>query len=211
MESLDEILEAAKYCLDYKKIENKWEPFNTGGCLGFPGATLLLSLVDSMGSYHRGNKNFQIEIDGNKKGVINAQGWEHFKILNSHYFGLHLSSAVIKQLYKNARDPLTHNSAIKGSIRMKPCRNSLSQGAKAIEVDEKTGVITIFLKEFWELCNNAVNQFKKEDIYNVHMSKIGQELQRTFPTDSISSSSNEKYAASGVFAVNTIKDCYDGQ
>ena len=39
-ESLDELLEAASYCSEHRKVEEKWKEFKTGGCLGYPGAIL---------------------------------------------------------------------------------------------------------------------------------------------------------------------------
>ena len=81
-ESLDESLEAAKYCADYKKTDKKWGEFATGGCLGYPGAILLFSIIDSIGSYLEKDKKFSVIIDG-KPEKINGAGRDHFKILNS--------------------------------------------------------------------------------------------------------------------------------
>jgi len=99
-ESLSESLEAAKYCTYYKKTDEKWGDYKTGGCLGFPGAIILFSIIDTIGSYFRKDKQFKIRID-NKDYSINADGWEHFKILNSKYFRQSLSLDFIKALYRN--------------------------------------------------------------------------------------------------------------
>ena len=47
-ESLDEMLEAAEYFIYYKKVDEKFAPYNTGGCLGYPGSILSFSIIDSI-------------------------------------------------------------------------------------------------------------------------------------------------------------------
>lgn len=81
-ESLIEILDAAKYCSDYRKNDEKWGIYKTGGCLGFPAGILLFSIIDSIGSYFRKDKKFKIMIDGHEE-TIDSDGFQHFKILNS--------------------------------------------------------------------------------------------------------------------------------
>ena len=108
-ESLIESLEAAKFCIDYRKTDEKWGDFKTGGCLGYPGAILLFSIIDSIGSYFRKNLLFKIDID--------SDGWHHFKILNSKYFNQNLSQDFINALYAKFRSFLTHISVLgKNSI-----------------------------------------------------------------------------------------------
>jgi hypothetical protein len=51
-ESLPEFLEVANYCADHRKTEEKWGEFKKGGCLGYPGAVILFSIIDSIGSYY---------------------------------------------------------------------------------------------------------------------------------------------------------------
>ena len=69
-ESLDETLDAAKYCVEYKKLDKKWGEFATGGCLGYPSAILLFSLIDSIGSYFRKNKTFEVLIDSKNENYL---------------------------------------------------------------------------------------------------------------------------------------------
>jgi hypothetical protein len=107
-ESLKESLEAAKYCSQYQKKDSKWGDYNTGGCLGYPAAILLFSIIDSIGSYFRKNQDFKILIDS-KMTTIDSEGWQHFKILNSKYFNQNLSEKSIKTIYSKSRSNLIHN------------------------------------------------------------------------------------------------------
>ena len=110
-ESLYEYLEAAKFCCHYQKDDPKWGPFQGKGCLGYPGGVLLFSIVDSIGNYFRGNQSFKVKIDG-KAVFISGEGSEHFKILNSKYFGQDLTQEFIKALYNKFRNKLSHNSVL---------------------------------------------------------------------------------------------------
>jgi len=166
-ESLDESLEAARFCVTYKKVDGKWGHFATGGCLGYPGAILLFSIVDTIGSYFRKNLDFTMTIDG-KEEKINADGWEHFKILNSKYFNQTLSSEFIKKLYSNFRSRLTHNSILGDGTLMLPDNDSLPQ-LKGKNLAFMQGTSTdggkayiISLKELLGLCDSAVTLFKND-------------------------------------------------
>jgi hypothetical protein len=101
-ESLTEFLDTANYCINFRK--------KNGGCLGFPGAAIMFSIVDSIGSYHEGKIEFTVPIDGQKK-IINGTS-DHFFILNSDFYGLNLEQRTIKKLYDNYRCLLLHNSAL---------------------------------------------------------------------------------------------------
>ena len=65
-ESLPETLKAATFCSEYRKTDDTWGDYKTGGCLGYPAAILLFSIIDSIGSYFRHNKNLTI-LMGSKK------------------------------------------------------------------------------------------------------------------------------------------------
>lgn len=170
-ESLDETLEAAKFCSDYKKTDAKWGQFNTGGCLGYPSGVLLFSIIDTIGSYYRKNTTFQVEVDS-KMQSINADGWEHFKILNSKYFNQTLSSDFLKALYSKFRSSLTHNSVLGKDSVMIPSNTTvpdLQLKDTAFLLQKNQGGDTlylIFIKELCELCEKAVEGFK-QDIDNV--------------------------------------------
>jgi hypothetical protein len=109
-ESLPEVLEAARYCIEYSK-DSSWGATQKGGCLGYPGTALLLSLADSLGSYHRERKGYSVIIDG-KEYEISRDGFQHFFIFNSSFYGLSLSLIEIQDIYKNYRNLLLHNSAL---------------------------------------------------------------------------------------------------
>ncbi len=166
-ESLDESLEAARYCVSYIKKDGKWGQFATGGCLGYPGAILLFSIVDTIGSYFRKNPDFKITIDG-KEEIINAEGAEHFKILNSKYFNQTLSSEFIKKLYLNFRSRLTHNSILGDGTLMLPDNDSLPQlkGKNLAFILETSTdgaqAYIISLKELLGLCDSAITLFKND-------------------------------------------------
>jgi hypothetical protein len=181
-ESLDETLEAAKYCVEYKKLDNKWGKFATGGCLGYPGAILLFSLIDSIGSYFRKDKTFEVIIDG-KNEIINAAGWEHFKILNSKYFDQKLSAVFMHKLYNNFRSCLTHNSVLGNDTLMIPDNSVIKEDIKGqafgiTKNDKGDTIYIISLKELWQLCNKAVNLFKNDIDNVVSSSKQGKSFQK---------------------------------
>lgn len=165
-ESLYETLEAAKFCAEYRKTDDKWDEFKTGGCLGFPSAILLFSIIDTIGSYYRKNKYFKIIIDS-REMTIDSDGWQHFKILNSKYFEQNLSLDFIKALYYRFRSFLTHNSILGKNAVMILNNKSLKIGFSGqafiqIENDKKEIIYFISIEELTELCNLAINKFYQE-------------------------------------------------
>jgi hypothetical protein len=72
---------------------------------------MLFCIADTIGSFHRGDNNFSVIIDG-KPVAIRQQGFQHFYVLNSEYYRQSLSGATIKRLYGNFRDLLVHNAAL---------------------------------------------------------------------------------------------------
>ena len=102
-DSLPEFLKAAEYCINYRKED--------GGSLGCPAAALMFSIADSLGSYHRRQSGFLVNVDGQNVS-IDGNGFQHYYIFNSCYYGLTLSQATIQKLYKNHRCLLLHNSAL---------------------------------------------------------------------------------------------------
>lgn len=107
-ESLVEMLLVAEHCVTFRKDPALW---GSGGCFGYPAAILLFSIVDVIGSYHRGNINVEINVDG-KMTSIKADGAEHFYILNSKYYEQELGGKFIRQLYTNYRSLLVHNASL---------------------------------------------------------------------------------------------------
>jgi hypothetical protein len=102
-ESLPEFLQAAEYCIGFCK--------DNGGCLGYPGAAIMFSIADSLGSYHQGRRDFTVCVDDKSK-FIKTDGYQHLFIFNSEFYGLGLSETTIKKLYNNYRCLLLHNSAL---------------------------------------------------------------------------------------------------
>lgn len=176
-ESLKESLETASFCADYRKTDNKWGEFKTGGCLGYPGAILLFSIIDSIGSYFRKNPNFKVLIDS-KNMTIDSDGWQHFKILNSKYFNQNLSQEFIKALYSKFRSFLTHNSVLGKNSIMIMNNESLNNGlsGKAFfmgKTQNGEDVHVISIKELCELCTTAIDEFSKDIDAIVPNSKQG--------------------------------------
>mgnify|MGYP006990009804 CR=1 FL=1 len=166
-ESLNESLEAARLCVYYRKSDEKWGDYATGGCLGFPSAIILFSIIDTIGSYFRKDKQFTVNID-NKKYSIHGEGWEHFKILNSKYFRQSLSLDFIKTLYQKFRNSVTHNSVLGQNaimfldeIRAEPI--SYQSKAFATTIDEKGDKIyLVSITELYKMCEYAVMEFNKD-------------------------------------------------
>ena len=179
-ESLDELLEAATYCSEYRKTDEKWGDFKTGGCLGYPGAILLFAIVDSIGSYFRKNKNLIITIDS-RKVTIDKDGWEHFKILNSKYFKQNLSEAFIRALYLEFRSYLTHNSVLGKYAGMVMNTASLERPYKGcaffqMNVNDSAIHYWTSIKELLDLCKYAVQEFKKDIDDVIPTSRQGKEF-----------------------------------
>lgn len=92
-ESLIEKILVADYCVKFRKDYNLWRSY---GCYGYPAAVLLLSVVDTIGSF-----------------VIGKKTREHFDILDHpDYYNLGLGKKNIDTIYKNYRNLLVHNSVI---------------------------------------------------------------------------------------------------
>jgi hypothetical protein len=96
-ESLPEMLLVAKFCIEFKKESPPWP---APGCYGYPAALILLSIVDSIGSY--------IE-----KGTVQ----NHFRILNNKdYCNQNLGDQELKIIYKYYRNILSHHSVLPPNV-----------------------------------------------------------------------------------------------
>ena len=97
-----------EFCVNYQKDLKEWGDI---GCLGYPAATLLFSIAETIGSYLSGVPNFIVEIEGKKIKIKNTR--EYLYILNSDFYGnQNLKRAFLDKLYKNYRSLLTHNSVM---------------------------------------------------------------------------------------------------
>lgn len=172
-ESLFETLEAAKYCAEYRKTDEHWGQFQTGGCLGYPAAVLLFSIVDTIGSQFRGNESLLLNIDA-KQTYIKGDGWEHFKILNSKYFKQNLTEAFIQILYRKFRSFLTHNSLLGKNcylVMQNPNKEPFFIG----ERDGET-IYIVSIMDLYELCKSAIDEFYKDIDLVVPQSRMGKKF-----------------------------------
>ncbi|HMQ60868.1 MAG TPA: hypothetical protein PKE06_09375 [Flavilitoribacter sp.] len=161
-ESLVETLIAAKFCANFDKTKSDEFP-NGNGCLGYPSAILLFSIVDSIGSYLRGDKFFLIDLDG-KKTYIKDDGWEHFKVLNSSFFEQNLSEQILKYIYQKARSFLVHNAILGKDVILMPNNDKLPKENDTqvffIQQADTGEKIWISIRELHKLCEDAVSKFK---------------------------------------------------
>lgn len=168
-ESLNENLKVVEYCLAYRKEDN--------GCLGYPAATLLFSIVDSIGSYFRKNKNLKIQIDG-KFRFIDSEGYKHFFILNSPYFEQQLPEQAIKILYAKFRSLLSHNSVLgAGAMLILGDNHDLGAFLKGKANNEGKEIYIVSLTQFHALCKRGVELFLKDADEIVPKSKQGARFQ----------------------------------
>ena len=159
LESLDELLHVAEYCLEYRKSDKiLWPEPHSAGVLGMPCAILLFAIVDTIGSYFRKNSNAPLDIlvDGKQEKI--GKTHKHFYILNSEYFGLSLSDAAIKEFYNKGRCRLMHNGVLGKELTL-----SYSNARSYLEVNniEGKGRYAVHLIGFYEACRQAVNIFKE--------------------------------------------------
>ena len=108
-DALQEMIEVARYCIEFEKNkDSRW--IGDEGCYGFPGALLLLSIVDALGTI-----------------IVSGSTANHFKILNHRdYYDLNLSNKEIDALYKDYRCRLSHNARISKFVVMHPGNDKIS-------------------------------------------------------------------------------------
>lgn len=163
-EALTEYLAIAEHCISTGKP--------TGGCYGFPTALLCFTIADAIGSFYRGNTSFTINID-KKTRTIDGDGFKHYFILNSDYYGQSLSEKEIKSLYEYYRCLLVHNAALApncvldiGKETDPPFRRHTSQ-----RIDH------VNLRPFLNLSHIAVASFLKVSSTLVPISKQGKGIE----------------------------------
>lgn len=176
LESLDEFLHAAEYCIRYTKGSDagKWlPPHSKSGVLGFPASSLMFSIVDVIGSYHDGLK---VNIGDEIKAISNKKGkaYTHFYILNSSFFGLNLSEDQIKNIYLHARSAIVHNAAIGNEITL--VKSNSSPFIKVRDFSGK-GKYEVHLLSFYKACSEATNLFKKDLDKILSCSKLANRLE----------------------------------
>jgi len=141
-----EYLDMAHHCL----ISGK----PGGGCYGYPTALLLLSIVKTIGSYHKGDGSFTVEIDG-ASYKIDGDEAECYRVLNSTYFNQSLTLKEIERVYDFYKCLSVHDPA-----RPKPHFLAIGTPIDPMFSRDKKGEITVInLVAFYNLCVKAVSEF----------------------------------------------------
>jgi hypothetical protein len=137
-EALKEMIEVAEYCIKFDKAKSSnWIGF--AGCYGYPGASILLSIVDTLGSI----------VEGGGDDVS-----KHFKILNNpDWYNLNFSSEELILIERSYRNKLSHNSYIHQEVQM--AIGGLNNNVLE-KINNKT---TLFLLPFLERSIFVVNKF----------------------------------------------------
>src|SRR5712671_4009852 len=143
-EALPEYLELARIGSSLGKQPN-------GGVLGYPSATCLFAVVDTIGSYHRGDPSYTVQVE-DKLMTINSTG-DHILILNSPYFEYTFTEAGLRAIYSLGRSPLTHNALLGQGLLLwvgEPQRPAIEAKADGVHV---------YLPAFLERCEIATKRF----------------------------------------------------
>jgi len=158
-ESLNEILMAAKFSMQYRKsYDSEFWSLNedNDGILGFPSCMLLFCVVDTLGGYFEDNSEFKINIKGlSEPQTINDVNSSHFYILNSELFNLNLSDGDIKRLYE-CRSSLLHNSVLTDGVILRETNKTAF--IEKVKYDGKT-LLSIGITDFYYACEDAVEMF----------------------------------------------------
>src|SRR6185369_2341974 len=97
-ESLPEYVRLARVGIAFEK--------DNGGVLGYPSATLLLAVVDIVGSHLRKRQGIEphtVVVPGTAKPQAIKNKGDHFLALNSTYFGYAFTQEQIDKLYELSR------------------------------------------------------------------------------------------------------------
>lgn len=145
-ESLPEYLNIAGLCISTQK--------GGGGVYGFPSALLLFTIVDTIGSCHRGDKSCSVTVN-DKNRSINGDDHKHYFALNSKYYNQVLSEDQIKKVYDYYRCLLSHNASL-------PPGFGLELGAigePLFGLDAAGSIRSVRLRPFYDQSVSAVTQF----------------------------------------------------
>ena len=125
--------------------------------------------MDSIGSYHRGD--YSLRVSNHRRPYIDQDGYVHFFILNSRYFGQALSDEEIQFLYGQYRSNLSHNAAISGGVLIyndgEPEPFPLRNGARVVN-----------LHAFYQATKDALNTFIQESQIVIQRSRQGSGIKR---------------------------------
>jgi hypothetical protein len=154
-ESIYETLHLARYGITYRKLDQSWAPYNTGGCLGYPSAMLLFSVIDAIGS--RFKNKLAIPIDGQSVTITKTD--EHFRIINSKYFEQNLSGKDIKTIYIGYRSRLSHNLVLNNNLIMDIGSGNQQPFEWDMDPFGQIAVLWVRLFPLLELCEKAVKKY----------------------------------------------------
>jgi len=164
-EALIEYLAIAEHCISTGKP--------TGGCYGFPTALLCFIIVDAIGSFYCGNTSLTVNVDG-KTRTINGDGFKHYYILNSDYYGQALNETDIKRLYEYYRCLLVHNAALAPN-----CVLAIGKETDPpFDRRRYRHIDFVNLRPFLDLSRTAVAKFLKVSPTLIPDSKQGQRIVR---------------------------------
>ena len=153
IESLDESIFAVKLLLSHFKTSEEFTPFRRG-VLGYPATILMFSIIDTLGYLLIGEL---VSIDGLNKQIDKKNT---FRVLNSKFFGLDLTSVVIDKLYNYCRNQLTHNATLPKHFTL-----SLSDSVTFIQTTDLTekGKYVIHLLGMEKACLKAIYILKNDE------------------------------------------------
>ena len=125
-----------------------------GGCYGYPTALLLLSVVKTIGSYHRHDAAFSVEVEG-RSYAIDGDGAECFRVLNSPYFGQTLTGVEIRRVYE-----FYQCLSVCDPARPKPHFLAIGTPIDPVFGRDAHGTMTLmYLVPLYQCCVKAVSAF----------------------------------------------------
>ena len=170
-ESLTDMLNGAKICIEYDK--------SNGGCLGYPACLLLLCVADTIASYHEGDTDFEIKVEGENR-MIKSNGYQRFYIFNSSYYNLTLRENFIKKIYENYRSLLVHNGTLANKHFLSidhPLRLPFDESGFQNELTGEK-YPSVSLRPLWMHSAIAVTKFLKDVDKILEKSKISKNIDK---------------------------------
>ena len=158
IENLKEFLKLAEIGLSTRKADLDGDMVKDEGCLGAPAAVLLFSIIDAIGSYHRGD--YKLKIKNHRRPYIDDDGYVQFFILNSHYFGQDLTWEEVAYIYGQYRSNLTHNAALNAGVliynREEPDLFPVRNGARVVNLYALYNATRAALRTFIDLSQGVI-------------------------------------------------------
>lgn len=165
VDTLPELLQAVRRCLPIYRPDFDEKP------LSGAATVLLFTFVDAIGSYHRGDSNFAVMVDGSPAHIRTAD--DHFLILNSEYFDLRLGRRVLDDLYKQVRSPMIHNAVMSPGVAI---TWPVMRGVPGpIYLDENDN-LHVVLGNLLEHCDAALAKFLSQPQETIDRSRAALEV-----------------------------------